>query len=84
VTNNSNCKRNKKKKIKKNKLGSNTPRETSSSNKTLDGFESSINHTQHNSIEVSKNDDTEFFSKKIIPEDFMAHMVLGKGSFGEV
>jgi len=48
------------------------------------GFESSINNTQHNSIEVSKNDDTEFFSKKIIPEDFMAHMVLGKGSFGEV
>lgn len=38
----------------------------------------------YNSIEVSKNEDTEFFNKKIYPEDFMAHMVLGKGSFGEV
>lgn len=39
-----------------------------------------------NSIEISKNNESEFIAdvKKITPEDFMAHTVLGKGSFGEV
>lgn len=38
------------------------------------------------SLEISKNEDSEFVitEKKIAPEDFVAHTVLGKGSFGEV
>jgi len=38
-------------------------------------------------IEISKNENSEFINindKKISPEDFVAHTVLGKGSFGEV
>jgi len=41
------------------------------------------------SLQVSKNEDSEFIgmrdqSKKVSPDDFVAHSVLGKGSFGEV
>jgi len=41
------------------------------------------------SIEISKNEESEFIkmgeqNKKVSPDDFVAHSVLGKGSFGEV
>lgn len=40
------------------------------------------------SLEISKEDNSDFIGeireKKVSPEDFVAHTVLGKGSFGEV
>jgi len=48
-----------------------------------------LHHSHDDSIEISQNEESEFIKmgdivKKVSPDDFMAHTVLGKGSFGEV
>lgn len=63
-----------------------TPRtETIESRFTREDTLTSIKNPDDN-LEISKNNNSEFIipDKKITPEDFMAHTVLGKGSFGEV
>jgi len=48
-----------------------------------------IHQSHDDSIEISINEESEFIKmgevvKKVCPDDFVAHSVLGKGSFGEV